>query len=618
LTLFGLANSYLTRKDSGVDFEQKFLSKANNFKFALLFYQFLAVTLTLYATLKYITLPLQIFSILVCTMFIGAVIFLGEEFPISRIKYSHAVFSLIILTSLLVLLNSTLFNPNSSLISAAIDSSSGTLQLAIKQNPLNDWILQAYSYQPLYNFRSNFAIFLFWIPVLIGFVCGPWLDLQNWQRVIQIKKENSSVAISYILAGLFFWFLIMIDGMLAIACYERAQNFIPTVLEGISNYDTASLFYSVKSIITRVLSADAALTNLLAFYTLFIGLASLATYDSYYIAYKWYTNEIIKDSKNIIFSFIPSKLVSSPVPLFFSMIVTATITLHFSEFGRFVAMFDQRLQKFFNFELEYYIAFFASFFIVYAVAFYRSLYTGKNFSALKLFATALASVAVFGIGYFSENISLMAIASLLPFVYAMFINGNNNNNEVALQTVSTELITPQLIDISSRAIYHNTNIPKGAQGLSLKGCYIQDGWFSHQFIPTYQDTNSVGNVYFAMYLMWVGKTRELFFTHVVPEFNPKTSSYLILTRGIEHKFVKEIKEFDEVVIQIRIADYNRKFVTLEHRILDAHGDLVGKGKQNLMFVDSESYALIDLPQQIQQGFIPYVTDKKSSISISEI
>jgi acyl-CoA thioesterase FadM len=114
--------------------------------------------------------------------------------------------------------------------------------------------------------------------------------------------------------------------------------------------------------------------------------------------------------------------------------------------------------------------------------------------------------------------------------------------------------------------------------------------------------------------MWVGKTRELFFAHVIPDFDPNTSDYLILTRSIDHKFQKEINEFTEAQIKIRIADYNRKFVTLEHEIIESKtGDLVGKGKQVLMFVSSNDYSLIDLPQELQQGFIPYVTEVKEFI-----
>ncbi|WP_204349280.1 hypothetical protein, partial [Klebsiella pneumoniae] len=41
-------------------------------------------------------------------------------------------------------------------------------------------------------------------------------------------------------------------------------------------------------------------------------------------------------------------------------------------------------------------------------------------------------------------------------------------------------------------------------------------WFVLRMIPTYDDTNSVGNVYFANYVRWVGKAREMFFNICMP------------------------------------------------------------------------------------------------------
>ena len=63
-----------------------------------------------------------------------------------------------------------------------------------------------------------------------------------------------------------------------------------------------------------------------------------------------------------------------------------------------------------------------------------------------------------------------------------------------------------------------TPAPTGTHDISG---HFEDKWFVHSFIATYADTNSVGNVYFGMYAMWVGKTRELFFNRVMPKFNLK-------------------------------------------------------------------------------------------------
>ncbi len=133
--------------------------------------------------------------------------------------------------------------------------------------------------------------------------------------------------------------------------------------------------------------------------------------------------------------------------------------------------------------------------------------------------------------------------------------------------------------------------------------HFEGKWFVHTFVATYADTNSVGNVYFGMYAMWVGKTRELFFNQVMPKFNLKETPYYILTRSFEHKFVRETREFETVSVRIRVASYNRKFVTLEHEIYDSEGHLLGKGNQGLLFVSSSNYKMLDIPQDIVTAFM---------------
>ena len=127
-------------------------------------------------------------------------------------------------------------------------------------------------------------------------------------------------------------------------------------------------------------------------------------------------------------------------------------------------------------------------------------------------------------------------------------------------------------------------IPADAHSL---GGHFEGKWFVYSMIATYQDTNSVGNVYFGMYGLFVGKTRELFFNTVMPDFDLKTTKFYILTRSFEHKFVREAREFDVITVKIRVADFNRKFCTLEHQIFGSENELLGKGKQSLLFVSVE-------------------------------
>lgn len=611
LSLFGVVNHFIAKQyKTAEEYEKAFMKKALNFRFPFFLYQFLAITLTLFACLKYVTLPLGILSFLVAVMFIGATIFLGEEFKISRIKYSHAFLGLVVLGAAVYILNSGfVFTSFSDLVSI----------------------------KPAFHFNQNIDYVALAVPIILGFLFGPWLDLQHWQRAVQINKEGGSIARSYIYGGLIFWCILVFDGILAISAYAQSPFY------GLE----FTFLDSFKSVITDVTHSARAFHGILNAYVVFICVASLTTFDSGYIAFKWFTEPQVKDSKSILLTFFPPKLVASPIPWFFLCIVTATITMHFAEFGKFIEMFDESLVKFFRFELEYYLAFYASFFIMYEVTFIRCMLNTKeekSYSALKLFSTGLCSISIFGIGYFSQNIIVMGFASLVPLVYGVmtsdsfgladkvssegtYASGLAHVDNLGIihatdvkvlsapskSIADSRVVAGEGINSSMQGILDTLNLPADAQLISTSSCYISDGFFVHEMTPTYQDTNSVGNVYFAMYTLWVGKTRELFFLHTMPDFDLETTDFFILTRSFNHKYLREIKEFESVSIHLRIKDYNRKFVTIEHKILNKDKQLIGKGDQSLMFVDSKTYSLIDIPAKVIEAHRPFYYGDKTIV-----
>jgi len=175
-----------------------------------------------------------------------------------------------------------------------------------------------------------------------------------------------------------------------------------------------------------------------------------------------------------------------------------------------------------------------------------------------------------------------------------------------LEAAAAEIPAIKTITNAAHAItatHVTAPIPQDAHAL---GGHFEGKWFVYSMIATYQDTNSVGNVYFGMYGLFVGKTRELFFNQVMPAFDLKTTRFYILTRSFEHKFVREAREFDVITVKIRVADFNRKFCTLEHQIFGTDNELLGKGKQSLLFVSAKDYSLLDIPPEMYTAFLPYV------------
>jgi acyl-CoA thioesterase FadM len=226
-----------------------------------------------------------------------------------------------------------------------------------------------------------------------------------------------------------------------------------------------------------------------------------------------------------------------------------------------------------------------------------------------MFCIGSLAVVIFSFGYFLRSPAFQIIGSLLPLGYVIWLLVKPSSAEEFVSD-SEELGAPATSSIATRAesavsiASPVTALDTGAIQHSLGG-YFEGKWFIHTLVATYADTNSVGNVYFGMYAMWVGKARELFFNRVMPKFNLKDTSFYILTRSFEHKFVRETREFETVRVKIRVASYNRKFATLEHEIYDSSDALLGKGKQSLLFVSSTDYKMLDIPPDVYTAFIAH-------------
>jgi acyl-CoA thioesterase FadM len=559
LFLFGFITNQIARRSKGSESLGDFFKQwSRPFRLAFFLYQILAITLTIFALIRYAWQPLHfepnlLYLPLTTLVILAGSILFGEEFNIRRIKYSHGVLFLILALAMGVILShagSAYFN------SLCVPGRLSTHNL-------------------------NFYGYL--VPICIGFLIGPWLDLQQWQRAIEIRRENLSITASYACGAVIFGALLLFHGTLALwALSGGAGHFLHT---GIAGYT-----YS-EDLLTRVFSAVSSTSPwIFGAYMTFLVVCGLTTLDSGYIALRWFLKSNANRSSHPIFSLIPSWFLTSPILPFI--------------FCGVVALSAAALEL----ELEYFMIFYATFFVGYeALSIGRAFMNGPAsvIPQVKMFCIGSLAVVIFSYGYFLHQSIFQILGSLMPLGYVFWL---------MLKPMASEDFTPGNEELeettpqAQRAIVPSAsaalNSVPTSDGLaySIAG-HFEGKWFVHTFIATYADTNSVGNVYFGMYAMWVGKTRELFFNQVMPRFNLKETPYYILTRSFEHKFVRETREFETVTVRIRVASYNRKFVTLEHEIHDSEGHLLGKGNQGLLFVSSTNYKMLDIPQDIVTAFM---------------
>jgi len=574
LVAFGLITHHIARRSSGSESLALFFSRwSRPFRLAFFLYQILALTLTIFALLRYGWLPLglnpqALFLPLTLLILLCAAFLFGEEFNIRRIKFSHGVLFLIAAAAM-----------------AFLALSVGTIAPATTPPPpgvTNDWNFIGYA-----------------VPIVIGFLIGPWLDLQQWQRAIQMHRERVGIGAAYIVGAVVFFGMLLFHGSLTL--YGLSHGAGAFVRRGIADYPVA------HDILTRWFFQHVAEHPwIFGAYAAFIGICVLTTLDSGYIALRWFLQSNARASNHPIFALIPSWLVTSPIPPF---VVCGLFALIAAVVG---------------IELEYFMIFYATFFVGYASLGIARAFTNGPANAIpgvKMFCIGSVAVVIFAYGYFLHAPAFLIIGSLLPLGYVIwllikpsaaeeFVNDNASLQETS-DTGAPALSDRPAISPDPEPGAETTprfaSVPEAlaaAAGFGSPAGHFEGKWFVHTFVATYADTNSVGNVYFGMYAMWVGKTRELFFNKVMPKFNLKDTPFYILTRSFEHKFVRETKEFETVSVRIKVASYNRKFATLEHEVYDSHASLLGKGKQTLLFVSSADYRIVDMPHVVYNAFLP--------------
>ena len=110
LWVFGLITHHLARRQSGSEsLANLFKSWSRPFRLVFFLYQLLAITLTIFALIRYAWQPLGfkpelLYLPLTMLVALAAAILFGEEFNIRRIKWSHGVIFLIVVVAAAVVM----------------------------------------------------------------------------------------------------------------------------------------------------------------------------------------------------------------------------------------------------------------------------------------------------------------------------------------------------------------------------------------------------------------------------------------------------------------------------------------------------------------------------------
>jgi enediyne core biosynthesis thioesterase len=115
----------------------------------------------------------------------------------------------------------------------------------------------------------------------------------------------------------------------------------------------------------------------------------------------------------------------------------------------------------------------------------------------------------------------------------------------------------------------------------------------------FEETNLVGNVYYANHLRWQGRCREMFLRDCAPVIIEALKHGLALvTTRVSCEFMAELSAFDEVRIRMRLGELRQNRITMlfEYWRVNAGGEeLVARGEQQVACMQREGGGLAPAP-----------------------
>ena len=135
--------------------------------------------------------------------------------------------------------------------------------------------------------------------------------------------------------------------------------------------------------------------------------------------------------------------------------------------------------------------------------------------------------------------------------------------------------------------------------------------FIYRHIVSFEETNVVGNVYFARHISWQGRCREMFLKENAPEILDQIARDLrLVTLRVSCEYFEELNALDEIEVQMRLAHLRQHRIGLDFSIFKLHpgGNVcAARGFQEIgcMRVSGTGLAPVSPPASLAKALKPF-------------
>jgi enediyne biosynthesis thioesterase len=135
--------------------------------------------------------------------------------------------------------------------------------------------------------------------------------------------------------------------------------------------------------------------------------------------------------------------------------------------------------------------------------------------------------------------------------------------------------------------------------------------YEYRHIVGFEETNLVGNVYYANHVRWQGRCREMFLREHAPDVLASlTRGFALVTMRVSCEYLAELSAFDELVIRMRLGELKQNRITMMFeywRRTDSGEELVARGEQQVACMQREGERVVPapVPQALREALRPY-------------
>lgn len=121
---------------------------------------------------------------------------------------------------------------------------------------------------------------------------------------------------------------------------------------------------------------------------------------------------------------------------------------------------------------------------------------------------------------------------------------------------------------------------------------MSGSYYEYRHVIGFEETNLVGNVYYANYLRWQGRCREMFLREKAPEVIEEVRKDLkLFTLRVDCEFFAEASAFDEIAMRMSLVELGQTQIefSFDYVHLAPEGEiLIARGSQRIACMRGEN------------------------------